>query len=72
MLAIIGLVIVMASVFGGFLLHGGDINVLIQPSEFLIIWGAALGTLVVATSMPVIMLILKNFGKILGGNKWGL
>ena len=70
MLAIIGLVIVMASVFGGFLLHGGDIHVLIQPSEFLIIWGAALGTLVVATPMPVIMLILKNFGKILGGNKY--
>ena len=70
MLAIIGLVIVMASVFGGFLLHGGDIRVLIQPSEFLIIWGAGLGTLVIATPMPVIMLILKNFSKILGGNKY--
>ncbi len=70
MLAIIGIVIVMGSVFGGFLMHGGDIHVLIQPSEFLIIWGASLGTLVVATPMPVIMLILKNFGKIVGGNKY--
>ena len=35
------------SVFGGYLMHGGHMEVLIQPSEFLIIWGAALGTLVI-------------------------
>ena len=41
MLSIIG--IVMASVLGGFLLYGGDIHVLIQPSEFQIIRGAGFG-----------------------------
>ncbi len=41
MLSIIG--IVMASVLGGFLQYGGEIRVLIQPSEFQIIWGAGFG-----------------------------
>ena len=58
------------SVFGGYLMHGGHMAVLIQPSEFLIIWGAALGTLVIATPLPVIMRIMKNLGRVLGGNKY--
>jgi chemotaxis protein MotA len=70
MFAIIGLLIVIVSVFGGFLLHGGDIHVLIQPSEFLIIWGAALGSMVVATPMPVMKMILGNLKRILGGDKY--
>ncbi len=70
MFSIIGIVIVMGSVFGGYLMHGGDMAVLIQPSEFLIIWGAALGSVVIATPMPVLMRLLKNFGKILGGSRY--
>ena len=68
MLAIVGMLIVIGSVFGGYLMHGGTMAVLIQPSEFLIIWGAALGTLVIATPMPVITRLLKNFGRVLKGN----
>ncbi len=70
MLTIIGILIVIASVFGGFLLHGGDVRVLIQPSEFMIIWGAALGSLVIATPLPVIMMIAKNLKKVFAGNKY--
>jgi len=69
--AIIGILIVIASVFGGFLMHGGDVAVLIQPSELLIIWGAAIGSLVIATPVPVIVLIGKNFVKIVSGEKYG-
>ena len=70
MFSIIGIVVVLGSVFGGYLMHGGDMAVLIQPSEFLIIWGAALGSVVIATPLPVIMRLLKNFGKILGGSRY--
>ena len=64
MFSIIGIVVVLGSVFGGYLMHGGDMAVLIQPSEFLIIWGAALGSVVIATPMPVLMRLLKHFGKV--------
>ena len=70
MFAILGILIVVGSVFGGYLMHGGHMAVLMQPSEFLIIWGAALGTLVIATPLPVIMRIMKNLGRVLGGNKF--
>ena len=70
MFSIIGIVIVLGSVFGGFMWHGGDMHVLVQPSEFLIIWGAAIGTFVVATPLPVIMRALKGLTKILKGNPY--
>ncbi|HBM7739336.1 TPA: flagellar motor stator protein MotA, partial [Escherichia coli] len=40
---IIGIIVVFASVLGGFLLSGGKIGAIIQPFEVLIIGGAALG-----------------------------
>ena len=43
MLVIVGSVIVIASVIGGYLMAGGDLNVLVQPSEFVVIGGAGLG-----------------------------
>lgn len=64
MFSIIGIVIVIGAVFGGYLLEHGEIAVLIQPAEFLIIWGAALGTFVIATPLPVMLRTLKGFGKV--------
>src|SRR5262249_41549075 len=48
MFTVIGLVIVFASILGGFVMVGGPIHVLVQPSELLVIGGAALGTLIAA------------------------
>jgi chemotaxis protein MotA len=42
--AILGIVVVLASVIGGFLMEKGHILVLMQPAELLIIAGAAMGT----------------------------
>ncbi|GMV23091.1 MAG: flagellar motor stator protein MotA [Vicinamibacterales bacterium] len=58
MLLIGGLVFVIVCVLGGYLMHGGDVLLLNQPAEFVIIGGAALGTLVVSTPMHV----LKGIG----------
>ncbi len=49
MLTIIGFVIVIATVFGGYLMEGGHIHVLIQPVELLIIGGAAMGSLLISS-----------------------
>ena len=47
MFAIIGYVIVFGAILGGFAMEGGAIAILIQPVEFMIIGGAAIGALVV-------------------------
>jgi chemotaxis protein MotA len=48
MFTIIGLLVVFGSVFGGFAMIGGTFAVLVQPSELVVIGGAAVGTLVAA------------------------
>ena len=52
MFYIIGVVIVFGSVLSGYILHGGNIMVLYQPSEFIIILGAALGSVFIAFPVP--------------------
>ena len=43
MFVIIGLLVVVGSVLGGYVMHHGKLMVLVQVSEFIIIGGAALG-----------------------------
>ena len=59
MLFIIGALVVVFSVAGGYIMHGGVLGVLWQPSEFIIILGAALGAFLIANSMHLV----KETGK---------
>ncbi len=70
MLVIIGLVIVFGCVAGGYLAHGGHLDVLWQPFEFVIIFGAALGAFIMSSSKTVLMGCLKSFGPLLKGPKY--
>jgi chemotaxis protein MotA len=56
---IIGLVITLACMLGGFVAMGGHVAVIWQPWEYVIICGAALGTFVVANPVKTI----KDCGK---------
>jgi chemotaxis protein MotA len=56
---LIGLVVTMGCVLGGFMAMGGHIEVLMQPWEVVIICGAALGSFLVANPMKVV----KDTGK---------
>jgi chemotaxis protein MotA len=60
MFIIIGLVVVLGSIIGGFLMEHGPIKVLMQPAEFITIGGAAIGTLLVANPMHVLKKILSG------------
>jgi chemotaxis protein MotA len=53
-LTIVGYIIVLGSVIGGFVLEGGPVAVLNQTIEFLIIGGAAIGSLVAGTPTKVL------------------
>lgn len=61
MTILIGFLVTMGCVLGGYAAMGGKLYVLVQPWEFVIIGGAALGTFIVANPMPVI----KDSGKAL-------
>ena len=63
MFAIIGIVVVIGAVIGGYLMEHGHLAVLFQPAELLIIGGAALGTLFIANPLPIIK---KLFGGMIG------
>ncbi|HUH83430.1 MAG TPA: flagellar motor stator protein MotA [Stellaceae bacterium] len=54
MFFIIGSVVVIACVLGGYLLNGGHLIVLFQPFEFLIIIGAAIGAFITSNRKPVV------------------
>ena len=54
MSVILGFAIAMASLLGGFAAMGGHVVVLLQPWEFVIVFGVALGTFVIANPLKVV------------------
>jgi chemotaxis protein MotA len=68
MFAIIGIVIVIGAVVGGYLMEHGQIKVLLQPAELIIIGGAALGTLLIANPMSTVIRILKGLVTVFKGS----
>jgi chemotaxis protein MotA len=72
MFAGIGLVILLAMVFGGFAITGGDLGPVLHaiPHEMLIIGGAALGAVVAGNSMKEIKQLGGGFAKVFKGPKY--
>jgi chemotaxis protein MotA len=67
---ILGSIIVIASVLGGFAAGGGHIIALWQPFELVIILGAALGGFIIANPMSVVMDSLKTIPALFTGSKY--
>ncbi len=63
MFSVVGILVVLGSVLGGFLMEKGKLPVLVQPAEFLTIAGAALGTVLAANPIHVLKGV---FGGVLG------
>ena len=70
MFIIICIVIVLASVIGGYLLVNGPLAVLFQPSEFLVIGGAAIGSIVASTPLKTLALMGKKLPAALKGSPY--
>ncbi|MFZ0594552.1 MAG: flagellar motor stator protein MotA [Bryobacteraceae bacterium] len=60
MFVIIGIVVVFGAIIAGYLLEHGNLLVLMQPAELIIIGGAAAGTLLIANPLPTVIKILKG------------
>ena len=59
MLVIVGYVVVLASIFGGFAMAGGHMAALFQPIELLMIFGAATGAFLVGNNNKAVKATLK-------------
>ena len=70
MFSIIGIVVVLGAILAGFLMEKGPLAVLMQPSEFIIIGGAALGTLIAGNQMHVLKSIISSLVGVIGGSKF--
>jgi len=70
MFFIIGSVVVIASVVGGYMANGGHMAVLWQPFELVIILGAAIGGFVTANRKPVLAATGKAIGALLKAEKY--
>ena len=70
MLVIIGYIVVMASVFGGFAMAGGHLGALFQPIELLMIGGAAGGAFLVGNNNKAIKATLKALPTVFKGSTY--
>jgi chemotaxis protein MotA len=70
MFAIIGILVVLGAVIGGYLMENGHLAVLVQPAELVIIGGAALGTLFIGNPLPTIIGIFKGILGVFKGSRF--
>ena len=72
MFQIIGIVVVLGMVFGGFLLAGGHFDVIIKaaPFEMMMIGGAAVGALLIGNSFKTVLGVGGGIMKAMAGPKW--
>jgi chemotaxis protein MotA len=70
MFAIIGIVVVFGCIVAGYLMEHGNIRVLLQPAELLIIAGAAAGTVLIANPLHILKQIASGLGSVFGSSRY--
>ncbi|MDL2272378.1 flagellar motor stator protein MotA [Desulfovibrio sp. OttesenSCG-928-I05] len=71
MLIIIGLVVVFASILGGYSIVDGPVHMLLQPAEMIIIMGAAFGAFLISCTSFLLKLSIKGFLQAFSGKTPG-
>src|ERR1035441_9760517 len=70
MFTIIGIVVVFGCIAGGYLMEHGNIKVLLQPAELLIIGGAAVGTVLISNPIHTLKSIISGVIGVFGSSKY--
>jgi chemotaxis protein MotA len=73
MFPIIGVVLIFVCVFGGYVLAGGKLEIVLEavPHEMIVIGGAAVGAMIVGNKVSVLKKLGKAFKVALKGPRWG-
>jgi len=72
MLGIVGILMIFVMVFGGFLLAGGKLGIILEslPFELMIIGGAAVGAFLISNDMSVLKATAGDIAKVFRGPRW--
>lgn len=72
MIGLIGILVIFAMVFGGYLAAGGKLGIIVKalPFELMMIGGAAIGAFLISNDTAAIKRTLKDIGKVFKGPKW--
>lgn len=70
MFSIIGIVVVFGAIVGGYLMEKGNLLVLAQPAELVIIGGAALGTVLIGNPPHIIKKLVSGLLGAFGGSRF--
>jgi len=72
MIGLVGIAVVFVAVFGGYLLAGGKLGIVLKalPFEMIIIGGSALGAFVLSNSGSGVKQTAVDIGKVFRGPKW--
>ncbi len=72
MMGIIGIIVVFVMIFGGYILHGGSLGVILAalPTELMIIFGGALGALIIGNTPGTLKGCVSGVKQIFAGPKW--
>src|SRR4051794_17224541 len=73
MLALVGIIVVFAMVFGSYVMAGGNFAIILHaaPHELMSIGGAAVGTFLVANGSEILKGALGDSKRVVAGPKWG-
>jgi chemotaxis protein MotA len=72
MIGLLGILIIFVMVFGGYILAGGKMGIILKslPFELMMIGGAAIGAFVIANDMSAIKKTFADIGKVFKGPRW--
>lgn len=72
MIGILGIIVIFAMVFGGYLASGGHLDIILHslPYEMTMIGGAAVGAFIISNDFAGVKHTIKDIGKVFKGPKW--
>ncbi|HYP09175.1 MAG TPA: flagellar motor stator protein MotA [Bryobacteraceae bacterium] len=70
MLPIIGVLVVFGAIIGGYLMEHGQLGVLVQPAELVIIGGAVVGTMLISNPVYVLKALGGGVGRVFKPEEW--
>jgi chemotaxis protein MotA len=72
MLGFIGIVVIIVMVFGGYVLAGGKMGIILKalPFEMIMIGGAAVGAFLISNDISAVKHTVRDVGKVFKGPRW--